>query len=664
MSIAIFWAIVNGLTDNLVQVSVFPVQIVFVRMADYHDILEKVWGFRQFRPLQEEIIKSVLEGRDTLALMPTGGGKSITFQVPALTMEGICIVVTPLIALMKDQVEKLHKLEIKAQAIFSGMTYDEIDVALNNCIYGNYKFLYIAPERIGTELFRARFQSMPVNMITVDEAHCISKWGYDFRPAYLKISELRKVFPEVPVLALTATATPVVVEDIQEKLLFKSKHVLKQSFERKNLTYMVKQSEDKQNDLLELIRRTEGSGIVYVRNRKRCKELAVFLKQSNISADYYHAGLKHEIRALRQESWTESKTRIMIATNAFGMGIDKADVRLIVHTDIPDSVEAYFQEAGRAGRDGKPAKAILLIGPSDRKVADQRIAANFPEIETIKKVYQAAGNYCHVAIGGGKGMAFDFDLADFAAQYRFNPYIAFSSLKILEREGYIELTDELNNPSRVKFLLTRDDLYKFQVANARFDAFIKLILRSYTGIFTDYATIDELMLAKRAGVEVDIVFQYLNKLNTLKVIRYIPQRKTPLLIYDEERLDDKSLYISKQNYGERKERFEENLKAIQRYAHVNKCRSQALLEYFGEKNAEPCGQCDVCRRKSEKELREEEFELMKEEIESITRMGPTGLDELVNKIPFNKDKLIQTIQWLLDNAHLKYDSENRLEWVR
>jgi ATP-dependent DNA helicase RecQ len=633
-------------------------------VADYHDILEKVWGFRQFRPLQEEIIKSVLEGRDTLALMPTGGGKSITFQVPALAMEGICIVVTPLIALMRDQVEKLHKLEIKAQSIFSGMTYDEIDVALNNCIYGNYKFLYIAPERIGTDLFRARYQSMPVNMITVDEAHCISKWGYDFRPAYLKISELRKVFPEVPVLALTATATAFVVEDIQEKLLFKSKHVLKQSFERKNLTYMVRQSEDKQHDLLELVKRTEGCGIVYVRNRKRCKELAIFLKQNKVSADYYHAGLKHEVRTLRQESWTESRTRIMVATNAFGMGIDKADVRLIVHIDIPDSVEAYFQEAGRAGRDGKPAKAILLFGSADRNVADQRIAANFPEIETIKKVYQAAGNYCQVAIGGGRGMAFDFDLADFAAQYRFNPYIAFSSLKILEREGYIELTDELNNPSRVKFLLARDDLYKFQVANARFDAFIKLILRSYTGIFTDYTAIDELMLARRAGVEVDIVFQYLNKLNTLKVIRYIPQRKTPLLIYNEERLDDKSLYISKDNYRDRKERFEENLKAIRHYAGADKCRSQVLLEYFGEKNAETCGQCDVCMRKSEKELKEEEFELMKEEIESITRMGPTHINELVNKIPFNKDKLIRTIQWLLDNGNLKYNSENKLEWGR
>lgn len=631
-------------------------------MADYHEILEKVWGFKKFRPLQEEIIRSVLEGRDTLALMPTGGGKSITFQVPALTIEGICIVITPLIALMKDQVERLHKLDIKAQAVFSGMTYDEIDVALNNCIYGNYKFLYIAPERIRSELFMTRFQNMPVNLITVDEAHCISKWGYDFRPSYLKIADLRKNFPEVPVLALTATATSVVADDIQEKLLFKSRHILKQSFDRKNLTYMVIYSEEKQHDLLKLVTRTQGSCIIYVRNRRKCKELATFLKQNGESADYYHAGLKHEVRSQRQESWTNGNTRIIVATNAFGMGIDKADVRLIVHVDMPDSVEAYFQEAGRGGRDGSPASAVLLVGSSDKNITEQRTAANFPEIETIKNVYQAASNYCHVATGGGKGMAFDFNLTDFTAQYRFNPYIAFSSLKILQREGYIELTDELNNPSRVKFLLTRDDLYKFQVANARFDAFIKLILRSYTGIFTDYAAIDELMLAKRAGVEVDIVFQYLNRLNTLKVIRYIPQRKTPLLIYNEERLDNKSLFISKENYRDRKERFVENLEAIQHYATANKCRSQLLLEYFGEKNTDTCGRCDVCRRKSEKELKEEEFELMKEEIESITKMEPATLNELVDKIPFNRDKLIQTIQWLLDNGMLKYDETNKLVW--
>ena len=633
-------------------------------MADYHEILEKVWGFKKFRPLQEEIIRSVLEGRDTLALMPTGGGKSITFQVPALTMEGLCIVITPLIALMKDQVERLHKLDIKAQAVFSGMTFDEIDVALNNCIYGNYKFLYIAPERIRSELFRARFQSMPVNLITVDEAHCISKWGYDFRPSYLKIAELRKDFPGIPVLAVTATATSVVVDDIQEKLLFRSKHVLKQSFDRKNLTYMVIRSEDKQHDLLKLVTGTQGSCIIYVRNRRKCRELANLLKQKGESADFYHAGLKHEVRSQRQESWTNGNTRIIVATNAFGMGIDKADVRLIVHVDLPDSVEAYFQEAGRGGRDGGPASAVLLVGPSDKNITEHRTAANFPEIETIKNVYQAASNYCQVAIGGGKGMSFDFNLADFTAQYRFNPYIAYSSLKILQREGYIELTDELNNPSRVKFLLTRDDLYKFQVANVRFDSFIKLILRSYTGIFTDYAAVDELMLAKRAGVEVDIVFQYLNRLNTLKVIRYIPQRRTPLLIFNEERLDNKSLFISKENYRDRKERFVENLKAIQHYATADKCRSQLLLGYFGEKNTDPCGRCDVCRRKSEKELKEEEFDLMKEEVESITKMEPATLNELIDKIPFNRDKLIQTIQWLLDNGILKYDETNRLVWQK
>ncbi|MFO7657511.1 MAG: RecQ family ATP-dependent DNA helicase [Bacteroidales bacterium] len=632
-------------------------------MADYHDILQKVWGFRQFRPLQEDIVKSVLAGRDTLALMPTGGGKSITFQVPALTMEGICIVITPLIALMKDQVERLNKLEIKAQAIFSGMTYDEINVALNNCIYGNYKFLYIAPERIGSELFIARFQNMPVNLIAVDEAHCISQWGYDFRPSYLKISNLRKYFPQVPVLALTATATSPVVEDIQEKLQFGAKNLLKQSFERKNLTYAVRHSENKQKDLLDIIKKINGSGIVYARNRRKCKELAVFLKQNKISADYYHAGLKHEVRAQRQESWTEGRTNVIVATNAFGMGIDKADVRLVVHIDIPDTIEAYFQEAGRAGRDGNQAYAILLFASSDKNIASQRIAANFPDLDTIKNVYQAACNHCRVAIGGGKGMSFDFNLADFTTQFRFNPFQAFSSLKILEREGYIEVTDEMNNPSRIKFLLSRDDLYRFQVANAKFDAFIKLVLRSYTGIFTDYTGIDELMLAKRAGVDVDVVFQYLSRLNALKVIRYIPQRKTPLLIFNEERLDDKSLYISKENYRDRKERFAANLEAMLNYTQsADKCRSVMLLEYFGEKNAEACGQCDVCKRKKEKELGSQEFEMMKEEIEAIVKMEPISLNNLVDKIPFNKKKLIQTIQWMLDNGNLQYNNDYNLVW--
>lgn len=633
-------------------------------MADYKKILEQYWGYKQFRPLQEDIIKSVLEGKDTLGLMPTGGGKSLTFQVPALCREGICIVVTPLIALMKDQVERLQRMGIKAQAIFSGMPFDEIDNALNNCIYGNYKFLYVAPERLTTELFQARFSKMPVNLITVDEAHCISQWGYDFRPAYLRIAELRKYFEHIPVLALTATATSNVVDDIQNKLLFKTKNTLRKSFERKNLYYSVKISENKEKDLLLITRKLNGSGIIYARSRKKCKEIAVFLKKNNISADYYHAGLNHEVRAQRQDNWTNGKTRVIVATNAFGMGIDKADVRFVIHVDLPDSIEAYFQEAGRAGRDENTAYAVLLYNSTDKNIVEQRIQVNFPEIETIKNIYQAVGNYCKVPYGGGKDMMFDFNLIDFASQYKFSSYTAYSSLKILEKEGYLELTDELNNPARIKFLLLRDELYKFQVANATFDAFIKLILRSYTGIFNDYTAIDELQLAKRANVPVDVVFQYLNRLNSVKVIRYIPQRKTPLIIYSEERLENKSLVISRENYRDRKQRFTERINRMILYASKqDNCRSKMLLEYFGEKEVDDCGSCDVCRRRKEAETIDEEFELMKEEIRGITKLQPVKLDNLIDNIPFEKEKLLKTVRWLIDNGNLKYDGENRLVWA-
>jgi len=456
-------------------------------MNIFKEILKKYWGYNSFKPLQEEIIKSVYEGNDTLGLMPTGGGKSITFQVPALAKPGICIVVTPLIALMKDQVEKLTQRGIKSAYLFSGMTYDEIITTLNNCIYGDYKFLYISPERIETEIFRMRFNNANVNLITVDEAHCISQWGYDFRPSYLKIVQLREMFPNAPILALTATATPVVVDDIQEKLKFKKKNVLKTSFERKNLVYIVKKTDNKANELLNIINRIKGSGIVYVRSRQKAQDLTYFLKKYNLSVDYYHAGLKTDVRSERQEAWTNGRTRIMVATNAFGMGIDKPDVRFVVHFDLPDSIEAYFQEAGRAGRDGKKAYAIMLVNENDKKILETRIQQNFPPVEIIKNIYQAACNYCKVPLGGGKGMAFDFDLTDFAYQYKFNIYTTYSSLKLLQNEGYIELTEELHNPSRIKFVISRDELYKFQVKNIHFDNFIKLLKILYRFIYRVYS---------------------------------------------------------------------------------------------------------------------------------------------------------------------------------
>jgi len=632
-------------------------------MSEIHEILKKFWGYEKFRPLQEEIIMSVLKGNDTLGLMPTGGGKSLTFQVPALYMKGICLVITPLIALMKDQVETLQKKGIKAQAIYSGMTYEEIDIALNNCIYGDYKFLYLSPERLGTEIFITRVTEMNVNLITVDEAHCISQWGYDFRPSYLKIAGLREIISGVPVLALTATATNTVIEDIQEKLIFARKNILRASFFRENLIYIVKNSEDKCKDLIKIMEKIKGSGIVYVRTRKKSKEIASLLQQKKISSTYYHAGLKHQLRAQRQLEWTNDRIRIIVATNAFGMGIDKHDVRFVFHVDLPDSLEAYFQEAGRAGRDEKKAYAVLLYNTSDKTSVKQRIKAAFPEITTVKRIYQALGNYLKIPIGSGKNLSYDFNIGNFASTFKFNLSTVYSSLKILEREGYIELTDELDNPSKVKFVLQRDDLYKFQVANLSFDAFIKLLLRSYTGIFTEFVGIDELSLAKRAGVDVKVIYQYLNKLNNLRVIKYIPLKKTPLVIYLEERLDEKSLRISKENYKNRKGSYVERLNAVLNYAlKTNKCRSQVLLEYFGEKNSEKCGECDICKHLKEIELNKNEFNLIREEIKSIVNLEPINLHDLVDKIPFKEEKIIRVIQWLLDNLYITYNEDDKLIW--
>lgn len=634
-------------------------------MNEIYEILKKFWGFTNFRPLQIDIIKSVIEGNDTLGLMPTGGGKSLTFQVPALYMKGICLVITPLIALMKDQVEALQKLGIKAQAVYSGMTGIEIDIALDNCIYGDFKLLYLSPERLTTRLFKTRVLQMNINLITVDEAHCISQWGYDFRPSYLNISDLKKTLPGVPVLALTATATPLVIEDIQEKLLFTRKNVLKKSFYRDNLIYKVKNSEDKYGDIVRIINKLKGSGIVYVRSRKKSKEISLHLTQNKISSNFYHAGLKHETRAQRQLEWSIGETKVIVATNAFGMGIDKPDVRFVIHADLPDSLEAYFQEAGRAGRDEKEAYAYLLYNSSDKPSIKKRIQANFPEINIIKRVYQALGNYLKIPVGGGKNISFDFNIADFSSTFKFNLNTIYSSLKILGYEGYIELTDELNNPSKVKFLLSRDELYKFQVANVKFDAFIKLLLRSYTGIFTEFSGINELTLAKRADVNTDTIYQYLVKLNNLKVIKYIPQKKTPLIIYTEERLDEKSLFISKENYKNRKERYVERLNSVLNYyLKTNKCRSQILLGYFGEKNSERCGKCDVCLQQDEIELNQNEFDLINEEIKSIVSLEPINLNNLVDKIPFKEDKIITVIQWLLDNAYMVYNEDNMLTWKR
>jgi ATP-dependent DNA helicase RecQ len=602
-----------------------------------------------------------MAGRDTLGLMPTGGGKSLTFQVPAMTLPGICIVVTPLIALMKDQVEALKKLQIKACAVHSGLNRDEIDVALNNCVYGGYKFLYVSPERLGSELFRVRFQSMPVNLITVDEAHCISQWGYDFRPSYMKIAELRKFHPTVPVLALTATATPPVVKDIQEKLSFRARNLLQSSFHRENLIYAVRYSENKDGDMISMVRKLRGSGIVYVRSRKKSIDLARLMTREGVSADFYNAGLEHARRNEVQQNWMIGKTRVIVATNAFGMGIDKADVRFVLHADTPDSPEAYFQEAGRAGRDGKKAFAILLYSPADAISINQRVSTHFPDMATIKNTYAALANYFQLPVGSGKGMSFDFNLNEFTRTYKLSPYTAFSSLKILELEGYIELTDEINNPTRIRFLLNRDDLYRFQVSNSLFDAFIKLLLRSYTGVFTDYTTIDEALLARRAAAEPEVVRQYLIKLSTLGVINYLPQKRTPLVIFHEERLEEKNLYISRESYQNRKDRYTERTNAMLSYAvSKDRCRSQSLLAYFGETGSPACGECDICREQNKIDLQQDEFNLIREEITAVLGLGALKPETLFERIAIGRDKILETLQWMMDNDQVGVEEDGRV----
>ena len=639
-------------------------QILLVsRLDKYSQILNRYWGYQSFKPMQEEIIKSVASGRDTLALMPTGGGKSLTFQVPSLATDGTCIVVTPLIALMRDQVENLLKRGIRAQAIFSGMSRAEIDIALDNCVYGEFKFLYVSPERLATEIFRERVKKMKINLIAVDEAHCISQWGYDFRPSYLRIAELRELLPGIPVLALTATATTDVARDIMDKLLFSSPNLIRTSFERKNLHYLVNGTEDKHRQLLDLLRKIPGSGIVYARNRRKTAEIARFLSNNKIIADHYHAGLGSDTRTMKQNEWMSGKTRVIVATNAFGMGIDKADVRFVVHFDMPDSLEAYFQEAGRAGRDGKIAFAILLYNESDKANADKRLALRFPEIEVIRQVYQALGSYLQVPFGGGKGSVFDFNIMDFASRYKLNLMTCYYSLKALEAEGYIELTDEINSPSKIHFTVGREDLYRFQVANAAFDGFIKLLLRTYSGVFSGFAAIDEEFLARKTSSSRDLVYQYLVRLSNLKIIRYIPRRKSPLIIMNTERLDEQSLYISSSTYFERKERYLSKMRSVCSYASASgRCRSVTLLSYFGEKDAERCGNCDVCTKNNELDMSQYEFDLITENIREVIKHGNVMPDELVGIMDYPADKSITVIRWLLDNGKLKQGADGIIKW--
>ncbi len=624
-------------------------------MNKYQEILKQYWGYDSFRDLQEEIITSIGEGKDTLGLMPTGGGKSITFQVPALAQSGLCIVITPLIALMKDQVQNLRKRGIKALAIYSGMTRQEIVTALENCIFGDYKFLYISPERLDTEIFRIKLRSMKVSMITVDESHCISQWGYDFRPAYLKIAEIRELLPGVPVLALTATATPEVVKDIQSRVDFREENVFRMSFERKNLAYIVRKTDNKTGELLHILKRIDGSAIIYVRNRRRTKEITELLMQEGITADFYHAGLDNAVKDLRQKRWQNGEIRVMVATNAFGMGIDKPDVRIVLHIDLPDSPEAYFQEAGRAGRDGLKAYAVILYAKSDKMTLHKRVADTFPEKEYILQVYEHLQYYYQMAMGDGFQCIREFNLEEFCRKFKYFPVPVDSALKILTQAGYLEYTDEQDNASRILFTIRRDELYKLREMGTEAETLIQTILRSYTGVFTDYAYISEDTLAIRTGLTRQQIYNILVTLTKRRIVDYIPHKKTPYIIYTRERLELRYLHIPASVYEERKARYEARIKAMEEYVTSESvCRSRMLLRYFGEKNEHNCKQCDVCLNRHETDcLPEDSFrEMRKQILELLTRksLPPAGI---ANAIEAEREDISRVIQYLLEEGELK-----------
>lgn len=624
-----------------------------IYMTDYLSILKQYWGYDSFRGIQEDIINSIGSGKDTLGLMPTGGGKSITFQVPALAHEGLCLVITPLIALMKDQVQNLKKRGIKAVAVYSGMTKEEILTAFENCIFGDYKFLYISPERLDTEMFRIKLKSMKVSMITVDESHCISQWGYDFRPAYLKIADIRKLLPGIPVLALTATATPEVVTDIQQRLAFQKENVFRMSFERKNLAYIVRRTENKQEELLHILNHVSGSAIVYTRNRKRTKEICQYLNQEGITATFYHAGLTNDTKDQRQKSWSTGESRVMVATNAFGMGIDKPDVRLVVHIDFPDSPEAYFQEAGRAGRDGLKSYAVLLYARSDKTILKKRLADTFPEKEYIRQVYEHINFYYQMAMGDGLGRTYAFNIDEFCHNFKHFPVQVDSALKILTRAGYLEYTDEQDNNSRLMFTLRRDELYRINEGSPDTEKLLRIILRSYTGVFSDYAYINEDLLAQRSGLTRQQVYECLISLTRQNILHYIPGKKTPYIIYTRERQETDRLHFSKEVYEDRKASYERRIKAMLEYAdsdHV--CRSRMLLRYFGEKNRHNCGQCDVCLQKHESGLKQGEFEEIREILINRLKESPRNPHDLINGLDFEQSKTEKVLAFLLSEEEI------------
>lgn len=626
-------------------------------MDKYHQILREYWGYSHFRPLQKDIITSISRGHDTLGLMPTGGGKSITFQIPAMVMEGVCLVITPLIALMKDQVENLKDKGIKALAIYSGMSHNEILTTLDNAIMGDYKFLYVSPERLSTSLFQTKLKSMNICLIAVDEAHCISQWGYDFRPSYMAIANVRETLPSIPILALTATATPEVVDDIQSILHFKEKNVFKKSFARQNLAYIVKEVDNKIEFLLKILDKIQGSTIIYVRSRQKTKEITQQLLQYNISADYFHAGLSHEEKDKKQQAWKNNECRVIVSTNAFGMGIDKPDVRLVVHLDLPNSLEEYYQEAGRAGRDEQLSFAIVLHNKNDVKTLKKRITDEFPDREYIKRVYEFLAYFFQVAEGFGLDQSHDFDLHRFCKTYKLPLNTTHNSLKILNLAGYIEYIEDPDNRSKIHFTIYRDDLYRTDF-DIQSEQVINVILRLYPGIFADYTYINERSIASYLNKAPKDIYETLKYLRKRKIIEYIPYKKSPTIVYTRPRTSIKYLNISKDVLEVRKERFEKRIKGMINYVEEKQiCRSRLLLYYFGESKSIDCGVCDVCREKKRHILNNKTFETIDSALKNILRQDSMSIEQIIEVLSskFEARDITTTIRFNLDRQNMIID---------
>ena len=630
---------------------------------DAIDVLIKYWGHTQFRLKQHEIIKQVIDKKDTLALLPTGGGKSICYQVPALMQEGMCLVISPLIALMDDQVRFLKSKGIKSIAITSGMHYNEIDTALTNCIYGGVKFLYLSPERLQNELVQTRIKEMKINLITVDEAHCISEWGHNFRPAYRHISEIREIIPDTPILALSATATTIVIDDIQNNLDFKKHNLIQSSFVRENLSYVVDNVEDKKSRLLKLVEKIKSSVIIYVGSRKAAKEITNFLLKNNYSANYYHGGLAAKVRTERQESWTQNQTRIMVATNAFGMGIDKSDVKLVIHLELPSTIEAYFQEAGRAGRDGKQAYAFLLANKGDVKKQQDLLSLRYPLITEIKTVYQNLANYFQLAENELPEQAISFDMVNFTERYKMSNLRVYNILKYLEKEEHIKLSEAIHSPSKLTIKVSNAELYKFQIANKYYDNFLKLLVRSYANLFYNYVIINEQEIANRFNVTTEEVVRLLNKLVQLEIVKYAPKNNNSQITYLKARKDTEKLYLAEKKWGERKKYEQEKLDKITNYiSDKNSCRSKLLLHYFGEQKSNKCGKCDFCINEKRQKIKETEYKEITNKLETILKDKELTIEEICVLMPnYHEQQLISIIQYLFDNDRVgKFG--NKYQW--